>query len=104
MPNALPPPEGVKDCVLFEDKNRFLVKFLESNPKSHEIQYMKQMYGFEDFRYALHCGIADDWSPSKELKRYSFLLKNFQKARRQAVKTVSTRLAVGLLILVPFLL
>ncbi len=106
MPNLdLPPdPSGVHDR-LYESmmKNRgavrhFLVDLIKSRPVGHELRYMKRRYKYEDFEFAAHYAIENPW------RRNRFLLKNFSQARKTAAIYIGARLAIGLLILLPFLL
>ena len=101
MPNPdLPPdPSGV-DKSLCESmmKNRgavrhFLVKFIESRPAEHELQYMKRRY---KYKVAAHYAFDREW------RRDRFLL--FSQARKEAAISIGVRLAIGFSILIPFLL
>jgi len=105
MPNLdLPPdPSGV-DNRLYESMMKswgtehLLVKFIKSRPAEHELQYMKRRYKYEDFEFAAHYAIENPW------RRNRFLLKNFSQARKTAAIYIGARLAIGLLILLPFLI
>lgn len=106
MPNLdLPPDASEVDNRLYESmmKNRgaarhFLVDLIKSRPAVHELRYMKRRYKYEDFEFAAHYAIENPW------RRDRFLLRNFPEARKRMVTYVGMRLAVGLLILLPFLL
>jgi hypothetical protein len=105
MPNLdLPPdPSGVDDR-LYESVTRkwgtehFLVDFVKSRPAGHELHYMKRRYNYKDFEFAAHHAIENP------LHRQLFLLKSFSQARKRAAISIGARLAIGLLILLPFLI
>lgn len=97
MPNTdLPPIENVNPNLVRSPKP-FAQKMVESKPKRHEVEYMKHMYGYEDFRYLAHQAFLEHpW------RRYRFLLRHFSEARRRAGLEIGAHVIIAIVSLIFF--
>lgn len=94
MPNVDDPPDPseVRDELIFAD-HPFLQKVVESKPKTHEVEHMKRIYSYEEFRFVAHFAFENP------ARRSWFLIQHFSRARWKAGIHLGAHIVVGIIMM-----